>query len=127
MKDFLLTLLQSVIIAAVPVVTIYVCSFFSAIGKQAKERAEAESAKNLIDDAVDAVNTAVISTSQVYVEALKKSGNFNIENQKEAFRMSYNTAVSIMTDEVKEFIDNAYGSLDNWLWPQIEAAVKRNK
>ena len=127
MKDFLLTLLQSVIIAAVPVVTIYVCSFFSSMGKQAKERAKTESAKNLIDDAVDAVNTAVISTSQVYVEALKKSGNFNIENQKEAFRMSYNTAVSIMTDEAKEFIANAYGSLDNWLWPQIEAAVKRNK
>ena len=127
MKEFLLTLLQSIIIAAVPVITVYICSFLGAMGKLSKERIESENAKKLLDEAIEAVNTAVIGTSQVYVEALKKSGQFTIENQKEAFAMSYNTAMSIMTQEAKDFITSAYGSLDEWLGAQIEASVNRNK
>lgn len=127
MKEFLLTLLQSIIIAAVPVIMVYICSFLGAMGKLIKERIESENAKKLLDEAIEAVNTAVIGTSQVYVEALKKSGQFTIENQKEAFAMSYNTAMSIMTQEAKDFITSAYGSLDEWLGAQIEASVNRNK
>ena len=70
---------------------------------------------------------AVVSTTQTYVEALKKSNQFNTENQKIAFQMSYDTAVSIMTQEAKDFIATAYGSLNGWLTAQIEAAVNLNK
>ena len=41
--------------------------------------------------------------------------------------MSYDTAVSIMTQEAKDFISTAYGSLNGWLTAQIEAAVNSNK
>ena len=74
-----------------------------------------------------AVDVAVVSTTQTYVEALKKSNQFTVENQKIAFQMSYDTAVSIMTQEAKDFIATAYGSLNGWLTAQIEAAVNSNK
>ncbi len=59
--------------------------------------------------------------------AQKQSGKFTVENQKEAFQKSFDTAVSIMTQETKDFIENAYGSLTEWLTAQIEAQVKSNK
>lgn len=127
MKEFLLALLQSIIVAAVPVITVYACRLLAAVGKHFREKIKADSAKRLLDEAIEAVNTAVIKTSQVYVEALKQSGTFDLENQKEAFKMSYETAKSIMTQEAKDFITSAYGSLDDWLATQIEASVNRNK
>ena len=127
MKEFLLTLLQSVIIAAVPVITTYVCVFIHTKTTQAKQNMNNEEAKKLLDEAVSAVTTAVISTNQTYVETLKKSGQFTVENQKEAFQRSYDTAVATMTQEAKDFIEKAYGSLADWLATQIEAQVNANK
>ena len=127
MKEFLLTLLQGVIIAAVPVVAGFVCKFLDTKGKEIAQRIKDENAKRLFEEAVDAVDVAVVSTTQTYVEALKKSNQFNTENQKIAFQMSYDTAVSIMTQEAKDFIAAAYGSLNGWLTAQIEAAVNLNK
>ncbi|MBQ4121568.1 MAG: hypothetical protein IJD35_06095 [Clostridia bacterium] len=127
MTEFLLTLLQSVIIAAVPVITAFVCSYIHTKNVQAKQNIDSEEAKNLLDDAERAVTTAVISTNQTYVDTLKQSGQFTVENQKEAFQKSFDTAMSIMTQEAKDFIEKAYGSLTDWLTTQIEAKVKVNK
>lgn len=127
MKEFLLTLLQSLIIAAVPVVATYLCRFLNAKSAQVQQYIRSEEAKELLKEAVEAVTTAVIGTNQTYVDALKASGEFTVDNQKEAFKKSYETAVAIMTTEAKDFIAKAYGSLDEWLAAQIEAAVKVNK
>lgn len=127
MKEFLLTLLQSILIAAVPTISAFICKFLWAKAKEAMQRIQNEDAKRLMQEAMDAVDAAVVSTTQTYVDTLKKNGQFSLANQQEAFQMSYNTAVAIMTQEAKDFITNAYGALDDWLKTQIEASVKRNK
>jgi len=127
MKEFLLSLLQAVIIAAVPVITAYLCSFLNQKKKEVTANISDESAKKLISEACDAVVTAVTATNQTYVDTLKRQGTFTVENQKEAFEKSYNTAVAIMSDEAKEFINTAYGSLQEWLTVKIEAQVKEAK
>lgn len=127
MKDFVMTLMQAVIIAAVPVVTTYLCQFLRACGDEAKRSIKDENARTLLDEANDAVITAVICTNQTYVDALKKSGQFSAENQREAFQKSYDTAVAIMSQEAKDLIAATYGSLNNWLTAKIEAQVKTEK
>lgn len=127
MKELIMTLLQAVIIAAVPVLTAYFCKFLSAKKEETDQRMKDSAGKNLLDTAFDAVVKAVTCTNQTYVDTLKKSGQFTVENQKEAFQRSYDTAVSIMTQEAKDFISEAYGSLSGWLTVQIEAQVKNEK
>lgn len=127
MKEFLLTLLQAVIITAVPVATTYLCAFLKVKKNETSEKVKNETAKALLAEAFDAVSTAVTSTNQTYVDALKKNGTFTVENQKEAFQKSYDTAVQIMRQEAKDFIATAYGSLSAWLTTQIEAQVKTQK
>ena len=86
-----------------------------------------ESTRKIVDKALDAVSTAVTKTNQTYVEALKKSGTFSVENQKEAFEQSYNAALSMMNEETKKLIDAEYGGLEKWLTLKIEVAVNSAK
>lgn len=127
MKDMLFALLQAVIIAAVPVATTYLCKFLATKKEEIVAKTKNETSKTLLSEAFDAVSKAVTCTNQTYVDDLKKSGTFSIENQKEAFQKSYDTAVQIMSQEAKDFIAMAYGSLSNWLTAQIEAQVKNQK
>lgn len=127
MKEFILALLQAVIIAAVPIITTYLCKFLNTKKTETTEKVKNDTAKTLLAEAFDAVSKAVTSTNQTYVDALKKSGTFTVENQKEALQKSYDTALQIMRQEAKDFITTAYGSLNTWLTTQIEAQVKTQK
>lgn len=127
LSQMLLALLQAVIIAAVPVATKYLCSFLKAKKEETQNKTKNETAKTLLREAFDAVTDAVACTNQTYVDTLKKSGTFTPENQKEAFKKSYETAVSIMSQEAKDLIALTYGSLSEWLTTKIEAEVKSQK
>lgn len=127
MKDFLLQLLQAVIIAVVPTVTVYLCSFLSKKKEEIRQSMTSETQKRLLDEAMEAVTTAVIKTNQTYVDTLKNNGAFSIENQKTAFKKSLQTAIEIMSQETKDFISAVYGDLDKWLSAKIEATVNTVK
>lgn len=130
MREFLLCLLQAVITAAVPTVVIFLCSFLQKKKEEAQQRIESDSQKaksdlkdRLLVEALDNVMTAVKKTNQTYVDTLKESKAFSLENQKNAFEKSMQTAKDIMRQEVKDFISAEYGNFCKWLDTQIEAAV----
>lgn len=127
MKEFILVLLQAVIIAAVPVVTTYLCNFLKQKSNQAATKTNNDLAASYIREAADAVTTAVTFTSQTYVDNLKNSGAFTVENQKEAFNKAMNKAVEILSAEAKEYLAKAYGDLTNYLTTKIEAEVRNQK
>lgn len=127
MKDFILVLLQAVIIAAVPVITAHLCSFLKQKGNQVAAKTNNELAASYIKEAADAVTTAVTFTSQTYVDNLKNSGSFTVENQKEAFNKAMSKAMEILSVEAKDFLGKAYGDLTNYLTTKIEAEVRIQK
>ena len=127
MKEFILVLLQAVIIATVPVITSYLCSFLKQKSNQAAAKTNNELAASYIKEAADAVTTAVTFTSQTYVDNLKNSGAFSTENQKEAFNKAMSKAMEIMSAEAKNYLAKAYGDLTNYLATKIEAEVRDQK
>ena len=127
MKEFILVLLQAVIIAAVPVITSYLCSFLKKKSNQVATKTNNELAASYIKEAADAVTTAVTFTSQTYVDNLKNSGTFSAENQKEAFNKAMSKAMEIMSAEAKNYLAKAYGDLTNYLATKIEAEVRDQK
>ena len=68
---------------------------------------------------IDAANT----TTQTYVEALKKSGKFDAEAQKVAFQMTLDAVLKLLNEETKQAIIATYGDLNAWLTTAIESAV----
>ena len=73
MNDFLTTLLQAVLVAAVPVCAAFIGKGIKALADYLGRKSESDVAKRFLDAVADAVSTAVTYTSQTYVDALKKS------------------------------------------------------
>ena len=123
MQEILTMLLQAVITAATPIVAAFAVRFLNERTANAKASAKNETAERYIGEAADAVTTAVALVSQTYADALKASGAFTLENQREAFNRASNMARSMLTAEASRFITEAYGDLQNYLTAKIEAEV----
>ena len=61
------------------------------------------------------------------MDALKKEGTFTEQAQSEAFKLAYNEAIKVMSEEAKEIISKTNESVDEWLYKQIEIAVNNAK
>lgn len=127
MKDVMLTILQVVLIAVIPVIAAYVCRFLKAKRDEVEASETVGMSDFIIREALDAVIAAVSYVCQTYVDGLKKSGKFSVENQKYAFQLAYDKASLIITQEAKDFITSVYGSFSAWLTMQIEAQVRMQK
>ena len=124
MQDAILTMLQSVIILAVTLLSTYATKYLNAKAEQAKAAAGSEAAARYIGEASDAVSTAVLHTAQTYVDALKKGGAFNVDEQKTALQLALATARGQLTQGAEDFIKAAYGDVNGYLEAKIEAEIK---
>ena len=120
MNELLSTLLQAVITVAVPILTAFGVRFLT-------ERTAAAKEARHTSEAMDVITTCVAYISQDYVDALKKSGTFSRDNQKEALSRALSMAQSLLTAEAARFLENAYGDISKYLTAKIEAEVKLQK
>lgn len=84
----------------------------------------------LLTKATTIVSDAVKTVYQEFVEALKKDGKFDAEAQAQAKEKALAIIKGQLTDEIKTFIENNFGDVQNWLAEKIEAVLytlKNNK
>ena len=127
MNDFLTTLLQAVLVAAVPVCAAFIGKGIKALADYLGRKSESDVAKRFLDAVADAVSTAVTYTSQEYVDKLKETGQFTKENQQEALGLAVAQAKNLLTAEATAFLESAYGDLNEYLKSRIEAEVRNQK
>ena len=127
MREMLLELLMAVMAAAIPVLTTFVIKFINQAKEEASESTENTKWLRYIQEIADAITAAVSATSQTYVDALKKAGKFDAEAQKEAAQMALNAALAAISPAAKEFIEQMYGDLVEYLTTRIEAEVRKQK
>lgn len=126
-NDYLLMILQAVIIAVVPIAAAALRSWVRQLIEIAKEKSESEKMRQYLDEIGQAVETAVACTSQTYVDALKRGGEFNKDEQKEALSKSLEAARGSLSPWIKDFIYSTYGDVDTYLTQRIEAQVRKQK
>lgn len=127
LEELLLTLLQAVIVAAVPVLTTFAVKFLQAKSAQLGSQTENEKARMYLAEITGAITTAVTATSQTYVDALKNTGTFSPEAQLEALEKAKQTAISILSPAAVEFIENVYGDISSFIEAKIEELVHSQK
>lgn len=127
MKEILTTLIQVVVIPAIPVLVTYLVKYLKAKAEQTTTKIDNELIRTYIQEATDAVLQAVTYTAQTYVDSLKKQGKFDEEAQKIAFNTAKNIALQLLTTEAKQMIEDLYGDLMLWLETKIEQTVKEQK
>ncbi|MCL2818023.1 MAG: hypothetical protein FWD39_06540 [Clostridiales bacterium] len=127
MYELLTTLLQAVLAAAVPVVAAFAAKLLHAKAEESREDNKEGVLSHAKWQATDAVAAAVAHTSQTYVDELRKSGQFSPGNQAEALRRARETAKDLLTRDAHSILQEAYGSVNDYLETLIEAEIKNVK
>jgi len=120
-------ILQVCIIPLLGVLTAYVVKFINMKSVEIQANVDNDMADKYIAMVADTVSACVIATNQTYVEALKKNNAFTAEAQKEAFTLTYNAVMAILTDEAKEYLAEIYGDVAAYITNKIEAEVNISK
>ena len=114
-------------LAVYPVLSIagiYLTYLISVKIKELKQKTKDETAKKYMDMLNDTISSAVLATTQTYVESLKKQGKFDVEAQKIAFKQTYDAVIKVLTDDAVKYITESVGDLETYITNKIEADVK---
>lgn len=119
--------LQVCIIPLLGILTAYFVKWVNVKSTEIQNKVENETADKYIAMLDDTICSCVIATTQTYVDALKKENAFTKEAQQEAFNLTYNAVMTVLTDEAKKYLTNIYGDLTAYITNKIEAEVQINK
>lgn len=122
-KDILYILITT----AVPVLTTYLCKFLYTKWTEGKAKIENEKISNTLDNVVNMVLDAVEATNQTFVDELKKKGEFTETSALEAFNVTKERVLDMLSDDAAAIIIQVYGDLDIYIDTLIEATVRQLK
>ena len=125
--EMLAQIFEVCIIPLLGVLTAYFIKFVNAKSAEIGTKVENETQKKYLEMLNSTITDCVIATTQTYVDSLKKQGTFNVEAQKVAFTMTYESVVKLLTDEATEYLNEAVGDLQLYIAQKIEAEVNLNK
>lgn len=127
LKDWMLSCLEIMLTILLPIATAYLVAFLKNKSDQLIDQTDNEKSKHYIDEVTNAITTAVIYTSQTYVDSLKKNGAFTKQAQEKALAKAKETAISIISPAAADFINEVYGDLETYIEPKIEETVRVQK
>lgn len=125
--NLLYEILEVCIIPLLGLLTVYAVKFIKIKSDEISKKANNETASKYIDLLSNTISDCVIATNQTYVEALKKENAFTAEAQKEAFQLTYDAVMSVLSDDAKVYLTSIYGDLSAYIATKIEAEVNLNK
>ena len=125
--EMLQKIFEICIIPLLGILTTYLVVFIRQKSKELQETTDNELYKKYIEMLQDTIVRCVIATNQTYVEALKNKNAFDKEAQAEAFRMTYDAVMAILTDDAKDYLANVVGDLQTYIIKLIEAEVNIQK
>jgi hypothetical protein len=120
-------ILQVCVIPLLGVLTAYVVKFINAKSAEIQHKVDNDNADKYIAMVADTISACVIATNQTYVDALKKQNAFTAEAQKEAFNLTYNAVMNILTEDAKKYLTEIYGDVTTYITNKIEAEVNLSK
>ena len=125
--NLLTQIFEVCIIPLLAVLTTYIVKYIQVKSTEITEKTDNALIDKYTIMLADTISACVLATNQTYVEALKKQGSFDAEAQKEAFNMTLNAVMSILSEDAKEYLSEAFGDLNAYITSQIEASVNVNK
>lgn len=121
--DILYKVFEVAIIPILGAATVYLVTLIHAKKQELIEKAKNDTTKKYIELLDKTITDCVIATNQTYVDALKKAGSFDAEAQKQAFQLTYEAVMAILTDDAQEYLSEAIKDLNSYITNKIEAGV----
>ena len=114
-------------LACIPIITVYLGKFIYAKWEETRGNITNTKVQKTLDEVVEMVVNIVQATNQTLVDTLKKNGEFTQEAAAEAFKISKDKALTMLSNESAEIIASVYGDIDVYLDTLIESTVKQLK
>ena len=115
------------VIPLLGVLTMYLVQFIRLKSQEITDKTDSDLADKYIQMLTDTITTCVIATNQTYVESLKAQGKFDLNAQKEAFNLTKDAVMTILSAEAQVYLSTAVGDLNAYITKKIEAEVNLNK
>lgn len=123
----LYTILEVCIIPLLGILTTYIVKYINKKSEEIQVKVDNELTNKYVILLTDTITSCVIATNQTYVEALKKENAFTVEAQEEAFKLTYNAVMDVLTEDAKTYLTEIYGDLNKIITTKIEAEVNLAK
>lgn len=127
MLDLISQIFEVCIIPLIGVLTGFLIKWINKKAAQLSEKTNSEIQQKYLNMLNETITSCVTATTQTYVESLKKQGNFDIEAQKKAFQTTYETVMSLITEEGLEYLNETVNDLSLYVREKIEETVNINK
>ena len=126
-NEIISTLLYAIITGAVGVLTTFATLWIKQKMGIAQQNAKTEEGKKYLGMLEETIVNCVLTTNQTYVSNLKKDDMFDAEAQKNAFKMTYDSVVSVLSADAMKFLNETYNDVPKLIESMIEAQVNKNK
>ena len=113
-------------VAVFPILTavaMYVVTLIKTKKQEILENVKNETAKKYLELLDSTVTDCVKATNQTYVETLKAQGIFDAEAQRQAFQITYEKVMAILSDDAVNYLTAAVKDLEAYITNKIEAQV----
>jgi hypothetical protein len=118
---------ELILFSLISLATVYVLTWIKAKKQELLAKTEDETARKYIELLDKTVCECVLATKQTFVDALKEEGVFDAEAQKKAFQLTYDSVMTILTDDAREYLGSAVSDLNTYITTKIEAQVSTTK
>ena len=125
--ELLQQLFELVLFPLMGIGTVYLIALISSKIKQIKQKTDNDLLDKYLSMLENTITDCVIATTQTYVDSLKKQGSFDADAQKVAFTKTYTNVMKILTEDAKEYLEQALGDLESYIYNKIESEVALNK
>lgn len=107
--------------------SLYLINLASAKIAELKQKAKNDEQKKYLDMLDNTITSAVMATTQTYVDSLKKQGKFDEEAQKVAFKQTYDAVMAVLSADASKYLSEIVGDLQAYITSKIEATVGMTK
>lgn len=118
---------EIVIFPLLAALTVYLVAFIHTKRKQLQEKTKNETLVKYLEMLDKTITDCVIATNQTYVNSLKSQNKFDAEAQKEAFRLTYEAVLNILTEDAAMYLSEAIADLETYITSRIETEVVMSK
>ena len=125
--DILAKVFEIVIFPLLGLATSYLICLIKTKIDEIKQNQKSDLAVKYLNMLDKVICEAVIATNQTYVNSLKEEGAFDWEAQKEAFNMTYEAVMQILTEEAKTCLNEVIADAELYIANKIEEQVNWNK
>lgn len=124
---FIEQVFKLVLFPVISICGIYLIYFLNTKINGLKKKTDSDLADKYLDMLNDTIASAVLATTQTYVESLKQQNKFDVKAQKIAFQHTYDAVMKVLTDEAKKYLISSVGDLETYVTNRIESEVALNK